>query len=255
MVCAPNDPGGTSLATLRTWSSTATPGATYANDQFSEELLITTNSFGWNIVPLRNNYAGQLIGFLTAPETGDYQFAIASDDHGTLYLGTNHLRSSKREIAYSDGSTGRWNTGQRAAQRSANIRLEAGKRYYIEAVWRDGTGGDGVTLFWKIPSNPNPIPTANENVEGNTIAFVIPTIYESPYGTFGPITLKTNLPATLATAESSRPTLRVVAEGVETLQQVAFLRDNGCDEVQGYIVSKPVTPGKASELFAQHFRF
>ncbi|MDT3707576.1 MAG: EAL domain-containing protein [Thiobacillus sp.] len=49
--------------------------------------------------------------------------------------------------------------------------------------------------------------------------------------------------------------LRVVAEGVETLQQVAFLRDNGCDEVQGYIVSKPVTPGKASELFAQHFRF
>ena len=47
--------------------------------------------------------------------------------------------------------------------------------------------------------------------------------------------------------------LRVVAEGVETPEQVAFLRDNGCDEIQGYIVSRPVTPGKASEFFATTF--
>jgi diguanylate cyclase (GGDEF)-like protein len=49
--------------------------------------------------------------------------------------------------------------------------------------------------------------------------------------------------------------LRVVAEGVETFEQVAFLRKNGCDEIQGYVVSKPVTPSKASELFAQTFHF
>ncbi len=48
--------------------------------------------------------------------------------------------------------------------------------------------------------------------------------------------------------------LRVVAEGVETLEQVAFLRENGCDEIQGYVVSKPLTPVKVSELFAQTFR-
>ncbi len=47
--------------------------------------------------------------------------------------------------------------------------------------------------------------------------------------------------------------LRVVAEGVETLEQVAFLRENGCDEIQGYVVSKPVAPGKVSELFALKF--
>jgi diguanylate cyclase (GGDEF)-like protein len=47
--------------------------------------------------------------------------------------------------------------------------------------------------------------------------------------------------------------LRVVAEGVETLEQVAFLRENGCDEIQGYVVSKPVTPAKVSELFALTF--
>jgi EAL domain-containing protein (putative c-di-GMP-specific phosphodiesterase class I) len=35
--------------------------------------------------------------------------------------------------------------------------------------------------------------------------------------------------------------LRVIAEGVETDDQVAFLRKNNCDEMQGYHFSKPVS--------------
>jgi diguanylate cyclase (GGDEF)-like protein len=34
--------------------------------------------------------------------------------------------------------------------------------------------------------------------------------------------------------------LTVVAEGVETTEQDAFLRDHSCDEIQGYLFSKPV---------------
>ena len=37
-----------------------------------------------------------------------------------------------------------------------------------------------------------------------------------------------------------RLNLRVIAEGVETEAQVAFLRDNHCDELQGYHFSRPV---------------
>ncbi|MEI9405821.1 EAL domain-containing protein [Mesorhizobium argentiipisi] len=35
--------------------------------------------------------------------------------------------------------------------------------------------------------------------------------------------------------------LRVIAEGVETDEQIAFLRKNNCDEMQGYHFSKPVS--------------
>jgi len=38
---------------------------------------------------------------------------------------------------------------------------------------------------------------------------------------------------------------RVVAEGVETAQQLQFLREQGCDEAQGFLLSPPV---EASEV-------
>jgi len=44
--------------------------------------------------------------------------------------------------------------------------------------------------------------------------------------------------------------LRVVAEGVETEAQRAFLRRQGCDEIQGYLLSRPVAP----DLFAAWWR-
>ena len=35
--------------------------------------------------------------------------------------------------------------------------------------------------------------------------------------------------------------LRVIAEGVENEAQLSFLRKQGCDEMQGYYFSKPLT--------------
>jgi diguanylate cyclase (GGDEF)-like protein len=43
--------------------------------------------------------------------------------------------------------------------------------------------------------------------------------------------------------------LSVIAEGVETMPQLTFLRALKCDEIQGYLISKPVTADKFDEMF------
>lgn len=52
--------------------------------------------------------------------------------------------------------------------------------------------------------------------------------------------------ATIAMAHGLN--LKVVAEGVETNEQLIYLRNLGCDYVQGFLFSKPVTDDKFDEL-------
>ncbi len=44
--------------------------------------------------------------------------------------------------------------------------------------------------------------------------------------------------------------LKVVAEGVEKPSHLQFLRDNACDEVQGYFISKPLPAAEFSQFLA-----
>jgi diguanylate cyclase (GGDEF)-like protein/PAS domain S-box-containing protein len=42
--------------------------------------------------------------------------------------------------------------------------------------------------------------------------------------------------------------MTIVAEGVETTEQQTFLRDHACDEMQGFLFSKPVPPRQLADL-------
>ena len=45
--------------------------------------------------------------------------------------------------------------------------------------------------------------------------------------------------------------LKVVAEGVETEDQLAFLRANGCDEMQGYLFAEPADAEECARMLRE----
>ena len=56
--------------------------------------------------------------------------------------------------------------------------------------------------------------------------------------------------AVITLAHSLR--LKVVAEGVETPEQLAFLSERKCDRVQGYLLSQPIADDRCADLLARH---
>jgi EAL domain-containing protein (putative c-di-GMP-specific phosphodiesterase class I) len=48
--------------------------------------------------------------------------------------------------------------------------------------------------------------------------------------------------------------MSVTAEGVETEEQLGAVREQGCDEVQGFVFSRPLKPEAVNALLAAEIR-
>lgn len=107
------------------------------------------------------NYYGQRIrGYICVPVSGNYTFWISSDDKSELWLSTDDNPSNKVKIASVPGYTSSLQWSKYSTQKSAPKNLTAGKKYYIEALHKDGSKADNCAVGWQLPDGvyERPIP-------------------------------------------------------------------------------------------------
>jgi|GEM_PF-3859861 len=97
------------------------------------------------------NYAQRVRGYVCPPVTGAYTFWVAGDDAAELWLSTTEDTANKVRICRTSVFTNVREYTKSPSQRSVAITLQAGYRYYIEAVQKEGTGGDNLSVAWQIP--------------------------------------------------------------------------------------------------------
>lgn len=185
---------------------------------------------------LADNYGGQIIGYFYPPATGDYVFYLAADDNAVLYLSTDATATNKkliarettwsnpREYLLSGGNsdltakdssqfTGtEW--AKDPATGLAKITLQANQPYYIEALFKEGGGGDNLSVAVLDP---------NFTIDSNS---PIPGQYLSSDRTAGPVTITTQ-PASQTIPERGSVTFSVMPDG--TPPYTYQWRRNGVD--------------------------
>lgn len=108
-------------------------------------------------VDWKDSYAARLYGWLRPEKSGSYRFWIASNEQSELWLSTDADPANAVRIA---GVTG-WsnprdfdNASRYAGsdQESTPVVLEAGRKYYIQALMKEGSGEDHVAVAWQPPA-------------------------------------------------------------------------------------------------------
>ena len=109
-----------------------------------------------------DNYGQRIRGYVVPPATGNYTFWISSDDASELYLSTDAQPANKVLIAAETTWNSFRNWTNSPSQQSPPVALVAGVNYYVEALMKQGGGGEHLSVGWKLPDNSleRPIPAS-----------------------------------------------------------------------------------------------
>lgn len=168
-----------------------------------------------------DNYGQRLRGFLVPPLTGNYTFWIASDDNSVLYLSDDTDPLNKVDIATVPGWTNPREWDRYPSQESGLVYLESGQVYYVEALMKEGGGGDNLAVRWRLPNA--------------TIEEPIPESRLLPYGTAFSAPLITVEPEDVTAAEGEPATFQVQVSNVDP---IAYQWQRGGTNIPGATASR-----------------
>jgi uncharacterized repeat protein (TIGR01451 family) len=158
-----------------------------------------------------DNFGGRVRGYFIAPTTASYKFAIAADDGAKFFLSIDEDPANKVLLSRCNvWSPVRAYTDLDCVQ-SGPIALVAGRKYYFEAFFKEGGGGDNLAVATKIDDGTaiadNTLPIGDP---GNSVA---PPASIAPY--VEPVVFPNTL-AGVAAAPGRAVTFNAGAQGTHT---------------------------------------
>ena len=106
-----------------------------------------------------NNLGIRMNGYICPPTTGNYIFWVASDASAELWLSTTSSLANKVKIAFNTSATNYRQWTKYTSQKSVAISLTAGQIYYVEALMKESTGGDNLSVGWAKPGQSTTAPS------------------------------------------------------------------------------------------------
>lgn len=113
----------------------------------------------------RVSYGARIRGFITPPANGNYIFYIAGDIGAELWLSTDERPEKKVKISFTSVSTGKAEWEISETQKSSQIKLFVGKKYFIEVIHTKDTIHAGqVAVAWKLPNGSLEAPIGSQRL-------------------------------------------------------------------------------------------
>ncbi|MCB1209991.1 MAG: hypothetical protein KDK97_11720, partial [Verrucomicrobiales bacterium] len=146
-------PGLTTGSVFREWwlgiggasISNLTSNSAYPNNPTGSDMLTRFETpTNW-----ADNLGQRVRGWLIPTVSGTYTFWVAGDDETKLYLSTDSSVANASMIATVPGWSNSREWYKYSQQRSVAIDLVAGQSYYIEAIMKEGGGGDNLAAAWE----------------------------------------------------------------------------------------------------------
>src|ERR1043166_1628989 len=131
-------------------------------------------------------YGARMRGIFIPPTSGKWRFYIRSDDSSRFFINpAGPSAAGKQLVCYENGCCHAFLAAP-ATQASKAIALTAGHGYYMEAIYKEGTGGDYCQVAAALDGDPVPTVAPTSQIQGSLVGAPA-----APGGVGGPVNITT----------------------------------------------------------------
>ncbi len=115
-----------------------------------------------------DNYGTRIRGYIVPSTEGWYTLYIAGDDNAELWFSSGTNPADKARVAHVPGWSNSREWGKYPEQKSSQVYLVKGGKFYFEVLHKEGAGGDNVAVAWTGPGIATPTVIAGANLDKYT---------------------------------------------------------------------------------------